>query len=98
MMKKGIFPAWIFRCFQKNNNSAEAKNSEIEEKTPFRERLFPQDFWKSYTLDELAQMQKVKPVTDVRKIVGTWPGEVDDGFESAIDELRHNTIITENLP
>jgi len=26
---------------------------------------------------------------DVRALFGTWPGEVDDGFEEAIDELRH---------
>ncbi len=48
------------------------------------------DFWESPTLDELAAVQNVKPMVDVRALFGTWPGEVDDGFEEAIDELRHS--------
>ena len=28
-------------------------------------------------------------MADVRALFGTWPGEEDDGFEQAIDELRH---------
>lgn len=47
------------------------------------------DFWESPTLDELAESQNVKPMIDVRTLFGTWPGEKDDGFEEAIDELRH---------
>jgi len=46
-------------------------------------------FWESPTLDELAQAQNVQPMRDVRVLFGTWPGEEDDGFEAAIDELRH---------
>lgn len=49
------------------------------------------DFWESPTLDELAQAQHVQPMADVRALFGTWPGEEDDGFEEAIDELRHPT-------
>ena len=41
------------------------------------------------TLDEIAKAQNVKPILDVRVLFGTWPGEVDDGFEESIDELRH---------
>ena len=41
------------------------------------------------SLDELAREQGVKPVEDARELFGTWPGEIDDGFEDAIDELRH---------
>jgi len=48
------------------------------------------DFWESPTLDELAQAQNVRPMMDVRTLFSTWPGEVDDGFEEAIDELRHS--------
>lgn len=48
------------------------------------------DFWESPTLDELAASQNVKPMSDVRSLFGTWPGEVDDDFEEAIDELRHS--------
>ena len=46
------------------------------------------DFWKSPTLDELATAQNVGPL-DAAALRGTWPGEDDDGFEDAIDELRH---------
>lgn len=48
------------------------------------------DFWESPTLDELAETQNVKPMANVRALFGTWPGEVDDGFEEAIYELRHS--------
>lgn len=47
-------------------------------------------FWESPTLDELAQAQNVRPIADVRALFGTWPGEIDDGFENSIDELRHS--------
>jgi hypothetical protein len=47
------------------------------------------DFWESPTLDELAQTQNVNPIADIKALFGTWPGDVDDGFEEAIDELRH---------
>lgn len=46
-------------------------------------------FWESPTLEELAEAQSVKQMADVRALFGTWPGEDDDGFEEAIDELRH---------
>lgn len=42
---------------------------------------------RSPTLSELAAAQGVGP-TDLGKILGTWPGEMDDGFEAMIDELR----------
>lgn len=47
-------------------------------------------FWESPSLDELAETQGVRPMSDVRELFGTWPGEVDDGFEDAVDELRHS--------
>jgi hypothetical protein len=53
-------------------------------------------FWESPTLDELANYQNVAPMTDVRALFGTWPGEEDDGFEDAIDELRHRGKLGEN--
>ncbi|MEW6606167.1 MAG: hypothetical protein AB1414_01765 [bacterium] len=49
-------------------------------------------FWESPTLDELAYSQNVQPLVDVRALFGTWPGEENDGFEAAIDELRHQSI------
>jgi len=47
------------------------------------------NFWDSPTLEELARQQNVKPMTDLRKILGTWPGDLDDGFEDDVDQLRH---------
>ena len=47
-----------------------------------------QSFWESPTLQELAKSQDGQPVADVRALSGTWPGDKDDGFEAAIDELR----------
>ena len=48
-----------------------------------------QTFWESPTLEELARSQNVQPMADVRTLFGTWPDEDNDGFEAAIDELRH---------
>lgn len=56
------------------------------------------DFWESLTLDELAQAQNVRPMADVRVLFGTWPGEMNDGFEETIDELRHSHKGTGALP
>lgn len=47
------------------------------------------DFWQSSTLDELARSQGIRPLYDMRLIIGTWPGDVDDGFEAAVDALRN---------
>ena len=43
-----------------------------------------------YGLDELAESQHVHQLADIRAIFGTWPGDDDDGFEEAINELRHS--------
>ena len=45
--------------------------------------------WESLTLEELAKLQNVGPIKDVRDLFGTWPGDVDDGFEEDINRLRH---------
>lgn len=50
------------------------------------------DFWESPSLDELAQAQNVGPMMDIGVLFGTWPGEMDDGFEEAVDELRHSSM------
>ena len=47
-------------------------------------------FWESRTLEELAHMQNVQPIADARALFGTWPGEENDGFEAAIEDLRHS--------
>ena len=55
-------------------------------------------FWESPTLDQLARSQQVRPMTDVRRLFGTWPGEENDGFEQAIEALRHPGAKTDGLP
>ena len=50
------------------------------------------------TLAELAESQNVKPIRDVGELFGTWPGELDDRYGEAIDDLRHqkkDTIMSE---
>lgn len=51
------------------------------------------DFWESPTLDELAESQNVKPVTDVEALLGGWPGDVDDGFEEEVLKIRHLGVV-----
>ena len=46
------------------------------------------NFWESRTLEELARSQNVQPIADARALFGTWPGEENDEFEAAIEELR----------
>lgn len=46
------------------------------------------NFWVSPTFYQLAQAQNVGPL-DARTLLGTWAGKDDDGFNDAIDELRH---------
>ena len=46
-------------------------------------------FWESPTLAELARSQNVEPMADAQPMFGTWPGQENDGFEAAIDALRH---------
>ena len=52
----------------------------------------PGDFWQAMSFDELAAAQGVKPMTNVDGLIGTWPGEVDDGFEESIRRLRKANI------
>lgn len=56
---------------------------------PARGTPILQSFWKSPSIQELARSQNVQPMANVRTLFGTWPDEENDGFEAAIDELRH---------
>lgn len=47
------------------------------------------NFWESPTLEELARSQNVQVMTNAQGLLDTWPGEVNDGFEAAIEALRH---------
>ncbi|MCR4318251.1 MAG: hypothetical protein NUW37_18060 [Planctomycetes bacterium] len=50
------------------------------------------DFRDSKSIDQLADEQGVRPVTDLSNLRGAWPGEVDDGFEEEINHLRNQNI------
>jgi hypothetical protein len=52
----------------------------------------PASFWQSLSIEELAQMQGVKPIDDITTLFGTWPGEPDDGFEEDIHTLRQQSL------
>jgi hypothetical protein len=56
----------------------------------------PTDFWLSPTIEELAQAQSVEPLMDVGVLFGTWPGEVDDGYEDSIRSLRDQSLAGDN--
>lgn len=56
----------------------------------------PHSFWDSPTLEALASSQNVAPVSDVEDLFGTWPGDESDGFEAAVDALRHPDSAHEN--
>lgn len=76
----------------------------LEDREEEAANLLPQgtpisrDFWESPTLDELAKAQNVRPLADVRVLFGTWPGEMNDGFEEVIDELRHSHVERGGFP
>ena len=53
------------------------------------EKEYQKDFWRSPILEELAEVQHVKPLDDVTKLYNTWSGEIDDGFEYEIEKLQH---------
>lgn len=55
----------------------------------FTEIAGERSFWETVSIEELARLQDVRPLEDVRELFGTWPGEEDDGFEEAVDRLRH---------
>jgi hypothetical protein len=71
----------IERLEEKEDEAADL----LPKKTPLSH-----DFWKSPSLEELAESQHVQPVTDLSTLLGSWPGELNDGFEESIDDLRHH--------
>lgn len=50
------------------------------------------NFWESPSLDQLAAAQNIQPHSNIRIVLGTWPGEIDDGFETAIERLRRHDM------
>jgi len=54
----------------------------------------PGDFWQALSFEELAAVQGVGPLTDIESLSGTWPGDVNDGFEEAVHRLRQASVRT----
>ena len=52
----------------------------------------PGDFWHAMSFDDLAAAQGVRPLTDIDALVGSWPGDVNDGFEESVHKLRQANI------
>ena len=50
------------------------------------------EFWVPQSFDDLVRAQEVVPLEDPSILFGTWPGELDDGFEELISELRRAQI------
>lgn len=69
----------------------ESKEDQATEALPSGAPL-PGDFWQAMSFDELAAAQGVGPITNIDALVGTWPGEVNDGFEESIQKLRQANI------
>lgn len=52
------------------------------------------EFYRGYTVEELARAQGVQPVDCFETLLGGWPlDEVDDGFEGAVAEWRGQTLV-----
>ena len=60
--------------------------------TPVRvEAISPvaSDFWRSYSLDELARRQKTPALWSVEELLGGWPkDELHDDFEESFHDWR----------
>lgn len=52
----------------------------------------PSDFWQALSLEDLAESQAAVPLQDVSVLFGTWPGDIDDGFEELIGDLRKRNM------
>jgi len=73
----------IQRLEDKENEQAEL----LPQGTPL-----PTDFWQSPTLEQLAEAQDIRPIQDISALFGSWPGEIDDGFEESILDKRHQSL------
>jgi len=52
----------------------------------------PTDFWQSLSIEQLAEAQGVRPIADISALFGTWPDDVNDGFEEAVRSLRLQSL------
>jgi hypothetical protein len=75
----------------------ENREQECRELLPQGTNL-PADFWQAPSLDDLAQIQGVQPMPDIKELFGTWPGDPDDGFEKIVNDLRKRNVPMESRP
>ncbi len=59
-------------------NRLESKEHELEDKLPSGSPL-RKGFWSELTLEELAEIQGVKPLLNINEVLGQWPGGEDEG-------------------
>lgn len=64
-----------------------AKHKKEQESQPETLR-YPGGFYRRYSVEELAEMQGVRPVENFEDLLGGWPDDVDDGFEEAVARWR----------
>jgi hypothetical protein len=69
----------------------ETREDEVGDVLPTGAPL-PGDFWQALSFDELAAAQGVRPIVDLDRLVGCWPGDVNDGFEESIHRLRQSNL------
>ncbi len=51
------------------------------------------EFYRGYTVEELARAQGVQPVERFETLLGGWPSdELNDGFEDAVAEWRGQNL------
>ena len=50
-------------------------------------------FWETPTLEELAESQGVKPISDIEALLGGWPGDPNDGFEEEVLKMRQFGVV-----
>jgi hypothetical protein len=69
----------------------ETREDEVRDVLPTGAPL-PGDFWQALSFAELAAAQGVRPIVDLDRLVGCWPGDVNDGFEESIHKLRRTNL------
>ncbi|MBN1972580.1 MAG: hypothetical protein JW787_03005 [Sedimentisphaerales bacterium] len=69
--------------------------SDSEGQLELTEKSLPSgiEFWQHHTVDELAIAQGIKAISNVDDLLGGWPGDVNDGFEEWISEMREAELI-----
>lgn len=73
----------------RDSHSGRILSMEIQEIQHIDDGKFSKLFWNSPTLEELARLQNVKPIQDLSRFFGKWPGKINDGFEEEIYKLKY---------